>query len=128
MTSTNHAASPRRKEDQRLLTGRGRFVSALSLPRMRHVAFLRSPVAHATITGVDTSALDGDPVSVFTADSPGFDVSLRALSALPGYVETDQPPLARGKVRFAGEAVAALVAANRYLAEDAAEEIVVDYG
>lgn len=119
--------SPRRKEDRRLLTGRGRFVSDLQLPWMRHVAFLRSPWAHATITGIDASGLDPVLNPVFTADSPGFDVSLRALSALPGYVETDQPPLARGKARFAGEAVAAVVADDRYQAEDALEAVVVDY-
>jgi len=120
-------ASPRRKEDRRLLTGGGRFVSDLQLPRLRHVAFLRSPWAHARILGIDTSALDPHEHPVFTADSPGFDVSLRALSALPGYVTTDQPPLARGTARFAGEAVAAVVADDRYRAEDALERIEVDW-
>jgi carbon-monoxide dehydrogenase large subunit len=94
---------------------------------MRHVAFVRSPLAHASITSIDTSALDGMAQAVFTASSPGFDLDLVALSALPGYVETRQPPLARHKVRFAGEAVAALVAPDRYWAEDAAEQVVVDY-
>jgi len=120
-------ASPRRKEDRRLLTGGGRFVSDLQLPRLRHVAFLRSPWAHARILGTDTSALDPHEHPVFTADSPGFDVSLRALSALPGYVTTDQPPLARGTARFAGEAVAAVVADDRYRAEDALERIEVEW-
>jgi carbon-monoxide dehydrogenase large subunit len=120
----------RRKEDARLLTGRGRFVSDLVLPRMRHVAFVRSPVAHARMTGIDTAeALKVDGVhAVFTGEHPVMAaVSLRAQSALPGYVETDQPPLARGKVRFAGEAVAAVVADDRYRAEDGAEAVVVDY-
>ncbi|MEZ5226421.1 MAG: xanthine dehydrogenase family protein [Acidimicrobiales bacterium] len=119
--------SPRRKEDQRLLTGRGRFVSDLQLPRLRHVAFVRSPFAHAAVTNIDTGDLDLDQHPVFTSASPGFELGLRAQSALPGYVETEQPPLARGKVRFAGEAVAAVVADDRYQAEDAAESVVIDY-
>ena len=120
----------RRKEDARLLTGRGRYVSDLELPRMRHVAFVRSPVAHARLTGVDTvAALEVEGVhAVFTGEHPVMAaVALRAQSALPGYVETDQPPLARGKVRFAGEAVAAVVADDRYRAEDGAEGVDVDY-
>jgi carbon-monoxide dehydrogenase large subunit len=122
--------SVRRKEDARLLTGRGRYVSDLELPRMRHVAFVRSPVAHARLTGVDTAAaLEVEGVhAVFTGEHPVMAaVALRAQSALPGYVETDQPPLARGKVRFAGEAVAAVLADDRYRAEDGAEAVVVDY-
>jgi aerobic carbon-monoxide dehydrogenase large subunit len=120
----------RRKEDTRLLTGRGRYVSDLVLPRMRHVAFVRSPVAHARLAGIDTTeALDVEGVhAVFTGDHPAMrGVALRAQSALPGYVETDQPPLARGKVRFAGEAVAAVVADDRYRAEDGAEGVDVEY-
>jgi aerobic carbon-monoxide dehydrogenase large subunit len=122
--------SVRRKEDARLLTGRGRYVSDLALPRMRHVAFVRSPVAHGRITGIDTAdALEVEGVSaVFTGEHPAIaPVALRAQSALPGYVETDQPPLARGRVRFAGEAIAAVVADDRYHAEDGAETVVVDY-
>jgi aerobic carbon-monoxide dehydrogenase large subunit len=119
--------SPRRKEDHRLLTGRGRFVSDLQLPRMRHVAFVRSTYAHARIVSIDCNELDPIDHPVFTALSPGFEVGLFAQSALPGYVETEQPPLARGKTRFAGEAIAAVVADDRYQAEDAAEGVVVDY-
>ncbi len=119
--------SPRRKEDHRLLTGGGRFVSDLQLPRMRHVAFVRSTYAHARILGIDHGDLDPIESPVFTALSPGFEVGLRAQSALPGYVETEQPPLARGRARFVGEAIAAVVADDRYQAEDAAELVVVDY-
>ncbi|MFN0025829.1 MAG: xanthine dehydrogenase family protein molybdopterin-binding subunit [Acidimicrobiales bacterium] len=136
--------SPRRKEDPRLLRGRGRFVSDLSLPGMRHAAFVRSEWAHGVLLGVgpagppavDASAdpkpdanPDADPaaeIDVFTATSPGFDLGLVARSALPGYIETTQPVLARDRVRFAGEPIALVVAADRYLAEDAAETIVVD--
>ncbi|MDH4146935.1 MAG: xanthine dehydrogenase family protein molybdopterin-binding subunit [Acidimicrobiia bacterium] len=116
-----------RREDGRLIVGRGRFVSDLQLARMRHVAFVRSPVAHARITALDIATASAEATAVFTADSPGFDVALRAQSALPGYVETDQPVLARGKVRFVGEAVALVVADDRYRAEDAAELVAFDY-
>jgi carbon-monoxide dehydrogenase large subunit len=123
-------ASVRRKEDARLVTGHGRFVSDLQLPRMRHVAFLRSPFAHATISRVVAGeALEVPGVhAVFTGDMPAFaSVRLRALSALSSYVETEQPLLAWEKVRFSGEAVAAVVATDRYTAEDGVERIDVDY-
>ncbi|MGD9751497.1 MAG: xanthine dehydrogenase family protein molybdopterin-binding subunit [Acidimicrobiia bacterium] len=115
-----------RKEDHRLLSGRGRFVTDLELPRLRHIAFVRSDVAHGIVRSIDHSGTAGLDAVVFTAASPGFDVALRARSALPGYVETAQPVLAGDRVRFAGEAVALVVAADRYLAEDAAEAVVVD--
>ena len=118
----------RRKEDARLLTGRGRYVSDLQLPRMRHIAFLRSPYGHARINSVDTSAAEGAARAVFSGDHPAFAaVSLRARSALPSYVETEQPILAKEKVRFAGEPVAIVVCDDRYQAEDALELIDVDY-
>ncbi|MEU6135182.1 xanthine dehydrogenase family protein molybdopterin-binding subunit [Nocardioides sp. NPDC047086] len=117
-----------RKEDLRLITGRGNYVSDLELPRMKHVAFLRSPYGHANITGSDTSGVLDVADAVFTGLSPEFtDICLRAQSALPTYIETPQPLLAQGKVRFAGEPVAAVVAADRYRAEDAIELIDIDY-
>ena len=119
----------RRKEDHRLLTGRGRFVSDLALPRLRHLAFGRSEMAHARLRGVDVAAVAGHnpEAKVFTASSPGFGVGLWAKSALAGYVETEQPVLARHRVRYVGEPIAAVVAEDRYRAEDAAERVVVDY-
>ena len=120
----------RRKEDRRLLTGHGRYVSDLELPRLRHAAFLRSPYGHARIAGIDASAARSAPgvYAVVTGDLPDVAAAaLRAQSALPSYVETEQPVLARGKVRFAGEPVAAVIAADRYRAEDALDLIDVDY-
>jgi carbon-monoxide dehydrogenase large subunit len=118
--------SVRRKEDRRLVTGHGRYVSDLDLPRMRHVAFLRSPHGHARIIGVDISAARDAGYRVFTgADFAG--IALRARSELPSYVETSQPVIALEKVRFAGETVAAVVAADRYRAEDGLELIEVSY-
>ncbi|MHA6622689.1 xanthine dehydrogenase family protein molybdopterin-binding subunit [Pseudonocardia sp. DLS-67] len=118
--------SVRRKEDQRLVTGHGRYVSDLQLPRMRHVAFLRSPLAHARISAVDTSEAVAAGHRVFTGADLAH-VALRARSALPSYVETEQPVLAHTKVRFAGEPVAAVVAADRYHAEDGLELVDVEY-
>ncbi|MDT7614298.1 MAG: aerobic carbon-monoxide dehydrogenase large subunit [Pseudonocardiales bacterium] len=118
--------SVRRKEDRRLVTGHGRYVSDLELPRMRHVAFLRSSYGHARITGVDASAAREAGYRVFTG-ADFSDVVLRAQSALPSYVETDQPVIAHEKVCFAGETVAAVVAASRYRAEDGIELVEVDY-
>ncbi|HVL86073.1 MAG TPA: xanthine dehydrogenase family protein molybdopterin-binding subunit [Pseudonocardia sp.] len=123
---TSIGTSPRRKEDRRLVSGRGRFVSDLQLPRMRHVAFVRSPVAHARVTSIDGSEALARGHRVFTgADLGGL--ALRARSALASYVETAQPVLADGTVRFAGEAVAAVVARDRYRAEDGAELVDVEY-
>ena len=119
-----------RKEDARLVTGHGRYVSDLQLPRMRHVAFVRSPFAHATIRRIDTTAALTVPGvhAVHTGDLPAFaTVGLRARSALSSYVDTEQPVLARDKVRFSGETVAAVVADDRYVAEDGAELVDVDY-
>jgi carbon-monoxide dehydrogenase large subunit len=119
-----------RKEDARLLTGRGRYVADVRLPGMLHVAFVRSPYAHARIVAIDTSAaeaLDG-VVTVATGDDVDFaDLSLVATSALPSHVETPQRPLAVGKVRFQGEAVAAVVAVDRYVAEDGVDLVDVEY-
>lgn len=125
-SSESLGASPRRKEDTRLLTGRGRFVGDLQLPRMRHVAFARSPHAHAQITQVDATAARAAGLRVFTG-ADFATVTLRAQSALPSYVETEQPVLAHDRVRFAGEAVAAVVAADRYRAEDGLELVEIDY-
>lgn len=120
----------RRKEDARLVTGRGRYVSDVRLPGMLHVAFLRSSHAHARIGEVRLSEAlrSGGVRDAVSGETPGFaEVCLRAQSALPSYIDTAQPVLARGKVRFAGEAVAAVIAEDRYLAEDALELIEVDY-
>jgi carbon-monoxide dehydrogenase large subunit len=121
-------AKVRRKEDARLIRGQGHYVSDMQLPRMRHVAFLRSPYGHARIRTVDVAEAARAPHvhGVFTGEDFSS-ITLRALSALPSYVETDQPILAWQKARFSGEPVAAVVADDRYLAEDAAELIDVDY-
>jgi carbon-monoxide dehydrogenase large subunit len=126
---TIFGAPIRRKEDARLLRGAGRYVSDVELPRMLHAAFARSAHAHASVLAIDAAPamqVDG-VVAVATGRDP--DVArcrLRAASALPGYVVTDQPILAWPVVRYCGEAIAAVVAASRYAAEDAIAQIRVD--
>ena len=123
-------APVKRVEDRRLLTGRGRYVADLALPGMLHAAFLRSPHPHARITRVDATAARGSAgvAAVFTGhDLREHARPIRAASRMAGYAATDMPPLAADKVRYAGEAVAAVVAESRYVAEDAIERIAVDY-
>ncbi|MGH7279558.1 MAG: xanthine dehydrogenase family protein molybdopterin-binding subunit, partial [Candidatus Rokuibacteriota bacterium] len=128
--STLIGAPVRRVEDARLLQGRGRYVADVVLPRMAHVAFLRSPHAHARIARIDTVAARVSPgvLTCLTAGDIGGDARpVRAASRMKGYVTTAFPPLAHGKTRFAGEAVAAVVADSRYTAEDALDRIAIDY-
>jgi aerobic carbon-monoxide dehydrogenase large subunit len=123
-------AAVRRREDPRLLTGRGRYTSDVELPRLLHVAFVRSAHAHAHVRGIDTAAAAAAPgvITVLAgADPLVARHRVRARSALPGYVETEQPVLAWPTARHAGEALAAVVAVDRYLAEDAAARVGVDY-
>ena len=128
-----------RREDGRLLTGRGQFIADLELPRMLHAAFIRSPVAHARIRSVDLShaaAAPGVALALSGADlvrllPPLPDTQLSLPSKWTSRVEHEfhnpqQPGLAHDKVRHVGEAVAVIVAASRYAAEDAAELVGLD--
>jgi len=111
-------ARVRRVEDRRLLTGQGRFVDDYHPPGLLHAAFLRSPHAHARIVSLDPSAARALPgaVAVVTGEELGrWAKPMRALSKMPDYKMTTFPPLALGKVRFAGEAVAVVVAQSRYV-------------
>ena len=125
----------KRNEDPRLLTGRALFVDDVNLPDMVHVAFVRSPHAHARILGIDTTqakAREG-VFGVYTAADLGDYWKPGPLLVPPPPVEgmvfheRTQVPLAKDKVRHLGEAVALVVAVSRYVAEDAAEEVMVDY-
>ena len=134
---TTHPLGERikRNEDPRLLTGRALFVDDVNLPDMVHVAFVRSPHAHARIVGIDTSqALQREGViAIHTAADLGDYWKPGPLLVPPPPVEgmvfheRTQVPLAKDKVRHLGEPVAVVVAVSRYVAEDAAEEVVVDY-
>ncbi|GIX48389.1 MAG: dehydrogenase [Candidatus Tectimicrobiota bacterium] len=119
-----------RVEDRRLLTGQGTYVDDLRLPGMLHAAFLRSPHAHARLVRIDTAAARQAPgvVAVLTGEALQPLVKpVQARSTMAGYRVTSYPPLAIGKVRHVGEAVAVVVATDRYRAEDALERLQVDY-
>jgi aerobic carbon-monoxide dehydrogenase large subunit len=120
-----------RKEDTRLVTGQTNWTDNIQLPGMLHMAFARSPYAHARITRVDLSAARSMPgvVAAFSgADFAGEQGSLPcAWPVTEDTVIPDHPPMATDEVRYVGEAVACVVARNRYEAADAAAAIDVDY-
>ncbi len=115
----------RRVEDPDLLRGRATFVDDLRVPGTLHAAFVRTPLPHATIGGIDTSEALASPgvVAVYTAADldvePGFPF-------FPTNPACARPPLADGKVRFVGEAVAIVLAETRAQAVDAVELVDVD--
>ncbi len=120
--------SLRRKEDARLLTGQGRYLHDLKLPGMLHLAFVRSPHAHAVIERIDVSRAQALPgvEAAFTASDLAMH-PIVAEFAGEHYAGAAWPPLARERVRFVGEPVALVVARDRYVAEDAADLVDVDY-
>ncbi|MCH8001480.1 MAG: xanthine dehydrogenase family protein [Proteobacteria bacterium] len=125
MSETGVGARVPRKEDDRYLRGRGQYVADIKLAGMKDVAFLRSPLAHARIRAVRVP--EKWRGSVFTAEDLTGVRPIRAVSALPGFKPSEQPPLATGKVRHVGELVAMCVAETRAEAEDIAAEVEVDF-
>ncbi|MBI3707722.1 MAG: xanthine dehydrogenase family protein [Proteobacteria bacterium] len=113
-----------RKEDVRYLHGRGSFVSDMMLPGQSEVAFLRSPIAHGRIRRIVKPA--GSEDAVFVRADLASVKPIVAPSTLPTYKLSGQHPLAHGKVRFVGEAVAMCVARTRAAAEDIAERVEID--
>ena len=117
-------ARVRRREDERHLHGKGRFVADYKFPDLQEVAFLRSPLAHAIVRRI------GKPerlaAQVIVRDDMAGATDIVADSSLPSYQSSAHPPLASGKVRFVGEPVAMCFAATRAEAEDLAEEIELD--
>ena len=91
---------------------------------LMEVAFVRSPAAHARIRGVTLPA--GRERDVFTAETLGGPKPIRSLSGIPGFKASDYPPLATGKVRYAGEAVALCLGRTRGEAEDLAQLVALD--
>jgi carbon-monoxide dehydrogenase large subunit len=122
-----------RLEDDRMLTGRGRYVSDWNLPGQAYAQFVRSDRAHAEILAIGKDEALGAPgvIGVFTGD----DLDLRSLpAALPAkgrggmeLINPGRPALAKGRVRFTGDAVALVVAESPAAAQDAAELVVVEY-
>ena len=119
-----------RKEDARLLTGRGKYAADFRLPGMLHGAVLRSPHAHARLGAIRTAAalaLPGVAAVVTAADLGNIGRIPVRLGPRPSIVACLQPPLASEKVRYVGEPVAFVVAESRYIAEDALDLLEVDY-
>jgi len=136
--TTTHASAGRyvgqavlRKEDPRLLTGRGRYTDDVVLPGMLHAHFVRSDVARAKIRVDVSAARDADGVvAVFTgADLNDKVVGTMYPSMFVGAEEFMSPmyPLAGDDVRFVGDPIVLIIARSRYLAEDAAEVVEIDY-
>ncbi len=115
-----------RKEDPKLLTGRAGYIGDLTVPGMLHAAVLRSPHAHARIRSIDTSAARALPgvVAVLTGEE-----ALRHVNPMTSFCAEPVPQhaIAVDRVRYPGEAVAAVAATDRYIAEDACALIEVDY-
>ncbi len=114
-----------RKEDARFVRGRGTYVDDVRLPGMLHGAVLRSPLAHARIVAIDTSAAEAHPK--VRAVLTGADLAERGLAWMPTLSYDQQAVLATDKVRFQGQEVAFVVAEDRYSARDALALIDVDY-
>lgn len=113
-----------RREDRPLLTGRGTYIDDVSCAEVLAVHFLRSPMAHARVTAIDTAAAKAlaGVTTVVTASDLDLGPLLPPLE-IPGVTLTPRPLLADGAVRFVGEPIAAVVASSTYVAEDAAELI-----
>ena len=114
-----------RKEDDRYMRGRGEFVADIRLAGMKDVAFLRSPLAHARLHGINVPERLRD--RVFTHDDMTGVRAIRAVTGLPGFKVSEQPPLATGKVRHVGELVAMCLGETRAEAEDVTAEIDVQF-
>lgn len=124
--------SRRRKEDERLITGRTRWTDNIVLPGLLHLAVLRSPLAHAKIVSIDTSAARGEPgvIAVYTGRDldPESAIGMPcAWPITPDMKAPRRPVLAADQVNFAGEGVAVVVARTAAEAHDALEKIDVEY-
>jgi carbon-monoxide dehydrogenase large subunit len=126
-------ARVRRVEDPRVLLGKGRYVDDLQLPGALALAFVRSPYAHARLVKIETEAARSHPGVVEVLTGEDLASAIKPLRVeydpvkAPTHKSCDWWVLAREKVRFVGEAVAVVVATDRYVAEDAAGLIDVDY-
>ncbi|WP_028660545.1 xanthine dehydrogenase family protein molybdopterin-binding subunit [Nocardioides insulae] len=121
----------RRKEDARLITGRTRWTDNITLTGMVHLAMVRSPFAHARVTGIDTAAAkqSAGVVAVLTGPELGEEmgVLINAWPITPDQVTPVHTPMAVDRVAFAGEIVAVVAARSAAEARDAAELVDVDY-
>lgn len=120
---------PLRRETERFVQGAGEYVDDVRLPGTLYAAFVRASVAHARIRGIDTSAARALPgvVAVVTAADLADDMARLPGTGGPIVAKLRFHALAESKVRYIGEAVAVAVAESRYLAQDAADAVMVDY-
>jgi len=137
MAENGIGAAVRRKEDQRFITGAGRYVDDIDRPGQAHAYFVRSPYPHATLNGIDKAAAEAAPgvLAVLTGDDVaeagwgglicGWMVHSKDGSEMKA---GPHPILAQGKVRYVGDHVACVVAETYAQAKDAAEMVEVDYG
>jgi carbon-monoxide dehydrogenase large subunit len=125
-----------RKEDTALLTGTGQYTDDITLPGMLHVAFKRADFAHARNLRIDASEARKRPgvVAIYTAEDFGDYWKAGGLQVPPPFAikgaqfnERTYLPIAKDKIRFSGEVLAVVVAEDRYIAEDACEDIIVDF-
>src|SRR6266576_2541745 len=117
--------SVKRKEDGRLIRGKGTFIDDMQLPGMLYMSILRSPFAHATINGIDATRAQAVPgvIAVVTGEL----MAQHNLAWMPTMSGDTQAVLVTDKVRFQGQEVAAVIAEDPYVAKDALELIDVDY-
>jgi carbon-monoxide dehydrogenase large subunit len=118
-----------RREDERVLRGQTRYLDDIELPGLAHVAFVRSPFAHATIAGIRAPEPGGDLLAVVSAADLGERVRSFPIQTPEGehVAAAPHPVLARDKVAYVGQPVAAVIAPSRPAAEDGAELVEVDY-
>ncbi|HTH62646.1 MAG TPA: xanthine dehydrogenase family protein molybdopterin-binding subunit [Paraburkholderia sp.] len=120
----------RRTEDRRLVTGQGRYIDDIAVPGVLHACFVRSPHAHARIVSIDTAdalALPGVVAVVTGEELAQWTKPLRMAPPIEGLVPVEVETLPTTTVRFQGDPVACVVACDRYVAEDAAELVQVEY-
>jgi carbon-monoxide dehydrogenase large subunit len=129
----NHVGrAMRRKEDPRLITGKGRYIDDISLPGTLWAAFVRSPEAHAKIVSIDASAAKQRPGvhAVFTGEDLTDLAGPLPCAWVPPGVEVENPehwPLAKGTVNHVGDPVAVVLGDDRYAVVDATEDVIVEY-
>jgi carbon-monoxide dehydrogenase large subunit len=118
-----------RKEDPRLITGRGLFTDDITLPGMAYVSIVRSPHAHARIRNIDTAAAKEEPgvVMVMTGKDAAATGVLPVFIAVPGMNGSTHMPVTTDKARYVGDAVAVVVAETHRAAKRAADAVSVDY-
>jgi aerobic carbon-monoxide dehydrogenase large subunit len=125
--------SVKRKEDPRMITGRGNYTDDIVIPGTLHAAIVRSPEAHATIVSIDKSAAEQHPgvVAVYTGEDLRGDFASSLLMVWdPPDVEINNPgywPLQTGEVKCVGDPVAVVVGTDKYGVIDAAEQVFVEY-